>query len=296
MNNIGSNLNSNSIPMKSQILQNNIGQNIPEIINNNLPNLNILPNNGINSMEFIPNQNMMNNQLNNLPNQNVQINPNNILGNQINQINDQMPNLEEQNQKRQKMKAESGKNLSNLLSQNKNSNFMNHNNLFNEVLPNNETEHKILSSSSLNFTDKIRFMLNQLNENNIKEKANEIKQLCNNNDTLLHQFSDTLIKARVMNEENNHELYFKLITQIDFKDFINFQIADTIKCIHKILNINSKQLEEGQERSLLKSLGNWLGKLTLSRNKTILAKDLDFRDLLMKAFETGKINVIVPFI
>lgn len=296
MNNIGSNLNSNNIPIKSQILQNNIGQNIPEIINNNIPNLNILPNNGINTMEFLPNQNIMNNQLNNLPNQNIPINPNNILGNQINQINDQMQNMEEQNQKRQKMKAESGKNLSNLLSQNKNNNFINQNNLFNEVLPNNESEHKILSSSNLNFTDKVRFMLNQLNENNIKEKANEIKQLCNNNETLLHQFSDVLIKSRVMNEENNHELYFKLITQIDYKDFINFQINDTIKCIHKLLNFNNKQLEESQERSLLKSLGNWLGKLTLSRNKPILAKDLDFRDLLMNAFESGKLNVIVPFI
>ena len=123
-----------------------------------------------------------------------------------------------------------------------------------------------------------------------------MKLYYNNNETLLHQFSDVLIKSRVMNEENNHELYFKLITQIDYKDFINFQINDTIKCIHKLLNFNNKQLEESQERSLLKSLGNWLGKLTLSRNKPILAKDLDFRDLLMNAFESGKLNVIVPFI
>ena len=45
----------------------------------------------------------------------------------------------------------------------------------------------------------------------------------------------------------------------------------------------------------MKSLGNWLGKLTLSRNKPIIAKDLDFRDLLSNAYEKGKLNIIIPF-
>ena len=296
MNNIGPNINPNNIPIKPKILQNNIGQNIPEIMNNNIQNLNLLQNNGINSMDYLPSQNIMNNQLNNLQNQNVQINPNNILGNQLNQINDPMQNVEEQNQKRQKIKAESGKNITNILSQN-NNNFSNQNNSLNEVFQNNEMEHKIQSSSNINFLEKIRFITNQLNENNLKEKANEIKQLCNNNDNSFHQFSEILIKSRVMNEENNHELYFKLITYIDYKDFINFQISDTIKCIHKILNYNgTKPLDELTERTFMKSLGHWLGKLTLSRNKPILAKDLDFREILLNAFESGKLNIIVPFV
>ena len=292
LNNISSNINPNNIPIKPQIVPNNIGQNIPEIMNNNIPNLNILQNNGINSMDFIPNQNI----INNLSNKNVQINPN-ILGNQINQINEPMPNIEEQNQKRPKLKAESNKNIPNIISQNNNNNFNNQNNSLNEGFQNNEMEHKILSSSNLNFIDKIRFIMNQLNDKNLKEKANEIKQLCNNSDNSFHQFSEILIQSRVMNEENNHELYFKLINFIDYKDFINFQISDTIKCIHKILNYNNpKQLDELSERAFMKNLGKWLGKLTLSRNKPILAKDLDFRDILLTAFESGKLNIIVPFV
>ena len=279
------NLSSNNIPLKNQMFQNN-----SDIMNNNpIQNINIIPNNGINNIDspqmFLPNQNT--NQLN-LQNQNVPLN-NNLIGNPINQMNEQI-NLEEQNQKRQKIRIESGKNIQNILPQNNNT-------LVNEVFSNNEIEHKIQSSSSnSNFGDKIRFITNQLSENNIKEKIAEIKQLCNNNDNLLHQFSEILIKNRITKEENNHELYFKLITQFDSKELINFQISDTLKLIHKVLNTSSKSLEENNERHLLKSLGNWLGKMTLSRNKPILAKDLDFRDLLLSAYETGRLNYIVPFI
>ena len=80
----------------------------------------------------------------------------------------------------------------------------------------------------------------------------------------------------------------------DSKELINYQITDTLRYIHKILM--SKTLEDQKERTVLKNLGNWLGRLTLSRNKPILAKDLDFRDLIQNAYEKGTLNVIIPFI
>ena len=297
MNNLGGNMSPNNIPINSQILPNGIGQNIPDLMNNQIPNLNILPNNNINNIDssqmFLNNPNNMNNQLNNLQNQNMQINPNNILNNHINPLREQIQNLEDQNQKRTKLR-ESGKNLPNILPQN-NNNYINQNGSFGEIFGNNEVEHKMANSSNSNILDKLRFILNQLGENNIKEKANEIKLMCNNNDNLIHQFSDILVKSRIIREENNHNLYYKLILQIDSKELINFQITDTIKCIHKILLLNQKSLDEMSERKIMRCLGNWLGKLTLSRNKPILAKDLDFRDLLLSAFEAGKLNIIVPF-
>ena len=296
LNNMGRNINPNNIPINQQIIQNGIGQNISEMMNNQIPNINIMSNNSGNNIDnsqmYLNNQN--NEQLNNLKNQNIPINPNNMLGNHINPINDQqIHNVEEQEQKRQKIRMESGKNLSNILPRGNNNNFNAQNNSLMEIFGNNEMDHKIQSSNII--LDKMRFIFNQLGENNIKDKANEIKQLCNNNDNLYHQFSDFLVKNRIIREENNHDLYFKLVTQIDYKELINFQINDTIKYIHKILNIGQKQMEDINERNIMKNLGNWLGKLTLSRNKPILAKDLDFRDLLLMAFETGKLNVIVPF-
>ena len=300
MNNLGGNINPNNIQINGPILSNGIGQNIPDLMNNQIPNLNIIPNNNLNNIDssqmFLNNQNNMNNQLNNLQNPNMPINPNNILGNHINSLNEQMPNMEEQNQKRPKMRADSNKNLSNILPQNNNNNnYIKPNMNFGEIFGNNEAEHKMPNSSNPNILDKIRFTLNQLGENNIKEKANEIKLMYNNNDNLLHQFSDLLMK-NIIHQENNHNLYFKLIIQMDSKELINLQIAETIKCIHKVLSLNQKSMDETSERKIMRSLGNWLGKLTLSRNKPILAKDLDFRDLLASAFEIGKLNIIVPFI
>ena len=298
MNNLGGNINPNNIPMNSQILPSGIGQNIPELMNNQIPNINIMPSNNINNIDssqmFLNNQNNMNNQMNNLQNQNMQINPNNILNNHINPLGEQIPNMEDQNQKRPKMRVESGKNLQNILPQN-NNNYLNQSGSFGEIFGNNEAEHKMQNSSNSNLLDKLRFILNQLGENNIKEKANEIKIMCNNNDNLIRQFSDFLVKNRIIREENNHNLYYKLITQIDNKELFNYQISDTLKYIQKILQLNQK-LDEMSERKLMRCLGNWLGKLTLSRNKPILAKDLDFRDLILNAYDAGKLNIIVPFI
>ena len=72
-------------------------------------NINMIPNNNINNIEsapmYITNQNNINNQINNIQNHNIPLN-NNILNKHI-PINEQMQNIEEQNQKRQKMKMKS---------------------------------------------------------------------------------------------------------------------------------------------------------------------------------------------
>ena len=297
------------LQINPQILQSGIGQNIPELINNQIPNINILPNGTMDSSQIYlgNNINQLHNSSNNLtsiPSQSGKINQNIISNNNIS-INDQMSNLEEQN-KRQKARREQNlpKNESNILSSANDAYFgefnnininpiknNNQNNSLGEIF-NNEMDHKIQSNNIILF-DKIQFILNQLGKNNIKEKANEIKQICNT-ENLLKSFSDFLIVNRIITEKNNHELYFELINLIDQKNIINYQISDTIKYIHKLLN--SKSLEEMNERNALKNLGSYLGKLTLYRNKPILAKDIDFRDLLLNAFESGKLFIIVPFV
>ena len=159
----------------------------------------------------------------------------------------------------------------------------------------NELEHKIQSQNNEIF-EKLKFTLNQLNQGNLKEKEKDIKKLCNNENTL-RIFSDFFILNRISKEPNNHDKYFELINLMenkDSKELINYQINDTLRYIHKILM--SKTLEDQKERTVLKNLGNWLWKLTLSRNKPILSKDLDFRDLIQNAYEKGTLNVIIPFI
>ena len=102
------NMNPN-LQINPQILQSGIGQHIPELINNQIPNINILPNGTMDSSQIYlgNNINQLHNSSNNLtsiPNQNGKINQNIISNNNIS-INDQMSNLEEQN-KRQKARRE----------------------------------------------------------------------------------------------------------------------------------------------------------------------------------------------
>lgn len=50
------------------------------------------------------------------------------------------------------------------------------------------------------------------------------------------------------------------------------------------------------ERMLLKSLGTWLGRLTLAKGQPIRHKDLDLKGIVLDAYESGKMLAILPFI
>ena len=51
-----------------------------------------------------------------------------------------------------------------------------------------------------------------------------------------------------------------------------------------------------RERTTLKNLGSWLGKVTLGRNKPLLYRDLNPKELLLEAYETGRLIAVVPFV
>ena len=322
VNNMGNNLNTN-LPINTQLLQPGMGQNI-NLMNNSISNLNMSSNNSNmdsapiymgNNMNSMANKspNNLNNSLQNIQNQNNQLN-NNLINNTNISLNDSLQNLDAQSpQKGPKLRREPSGNKgtnnaitpgsSNNLNDFSNMSMPSLNSSMKKIPGNNNGNYGLgevlgneMQSQNNDIFDKIRFNLNQLNQNNLKEKAKEIKLICNN-DNILRMFSDFLISNRICREENNHNKYFELINYMenkDSQDLINYQIVDTLRYIHKLLM--SKNLEELKERTYLKTLGNWLGKLTLSRNKPILAKDLDFRDLIQNAYETGKLSVIIPFI
>ena len=296
VNNIGNNVNSN-IPLNTQLLQPNIGQNNINLI----PNINLNPNNNnIDSSSIFMSNNINQIQgnsstsLQNIQNQNNAINNNILNQNQNISINDSMQSNGDLSPiKRSNKPMSSNNNINNLGNINiPMKNISGNNNCAFGDLFNDNTEAKAQLANT-EFSDKIIFIINQLSQSNIKEKANEINNLCTN-ESLLKIFSDNLITKRISSEINNHDKYYELINLIENKDFINYQIADTLKYIQKILQ--SKTIEENNEKSILKNWGNWLGKLTLARNKPILAKDLDFRDLLQNAYQNGKLNVVIPFV
>ena len=163
----------------------------------------------------------------------------------------------------------------------------------------NDMDNNMISGNQ-EISEKIKCLLNQLNNNNINDKAKEMKMIVHNDTNIYKIFNDILLN-KICIEENNGK-YYELILLMDNKDLLNENINETLKAIKKLLS--SKSIEDMRNKSFydmrdieyIETLGSWLGKLTLARNKPILAKDLDFRDLLKNALETGKLNVVVPFI
>jgi CCR4-NOT transcription complex subunit 1 len=142
--------------------------------------------------------------------------------------------------------------------------------------------------------EKIKFIFNSMSKNNIADKSSELKIILSN-DSYVKWFSNFFIVNRVSVENNNHIIYNDLIVFIDSKELNNLLIRDTIIFIKKLLN-SENIAKDTKEKNILKNLGNWLGILTLAKNRPILAKDLDLKELIFDAYENGRLGPIVTFV
>ncbi len=150
-----------------------------------------------------------------------------------------------------------------------------------------------MPSPSQEIIDKIKSILNSITKNNLVEKAKEIKNLINS-ENIERWFSNFFVN-KLSGENNNHQIYNELITSIDSIDLNKYMTKDTIFYIRQLLN--SENLDKSiKEQNALKNLGSWLGIITLSKNRPILAKDLDMKELIIDAYENGKLNIIIIFI
>ena len=175
------------------------------------------------------------------------------------------------------------------------------NNITSEVL------NEINYQPPIEILNKTKTIFFSLSKTNILEKANELKQILlisnnkkpntavsnnnndNNNNTdpkqLLKWFSNYFIIYRAI-QNNFHQVYNELINNIDCKELNNLLIKETIDNIKKLLN--SEKIEEKQ---ILKSLGSWLGIMTISKNKPLLFKDLDLKDLIFCNYNFSEFTI-----
>lgn len=162
-----------------------------------------------------------------------------------------------------------------------------------QILVGAENESAFLSPPQ-DIIEKINFIFNSMSKNNITDKSIELKNLLSNENNL-KWFSNFFILNRVSVENNNHGIYNELISLIDFKELNNLLIKDTIIFIKKLLN-SENIAKETKEKNILKHLGSWLGIMTLAKNKPILAKDLDLKEIIFDAYENGKLGPIITFV
>ena len=156
------------------------------------------------------------------------------------------------------------------------------------------SENERIQSPNEDIIGKMKMIFNSMTKNNVAEKANELKLLLSN-DNIIRWFSNFFIANRISSEYNNHQKYNDIIIYINNKELNNYLIRDTINCIHQLLSRDIGDKEQ-KEKLVLRNLGSWLGLMTLARNKPILARDLDLKEIIYDAYENGKLRTIIPFI
>jgi CCR4-NOT transcription complex subunit 1 len=155
-----------------------------------------------------------------------------------------------------------------------------------------------VSTPDSQLQDKIHFIFNNLSNTNLEAKEKELTSAMSaHGDEYIPWLSQYIVIKRAAQESNYHSLYLSMIDRLErsMKPLIKDVIATTIDNI-KILLEDDNIKSSSSLRSLLKNLGSWLGSLTLQKNKPILQMSLDFKRLLMDAFEKGKLVAVVPFV
>eukprot|EP00762_Andalucia_godoyi_P000513 ANDGO_05250.mRNA.1 General negative regulator of transcription subunit 1 len=145
-------------------------------------------------------------------------------------------------------------------------------------------------SVSEDVQNKIHFILNNISQTNFPTKVAELQQVVSN--SILY-FGRYLVNKRAAAEPNFHSLYISILESMKKKELWDIVLAATLERIKFFLE--SKKATTA-DRSTLKNLGSWLGAITLSKNRPILRKQLDLKELICDAFDKGKLISVVPFV
>lgn len=141
--------------------------------------------------------------------------------------------------------------------------------------------------------DRVHFIVNNLTLSNVEVKAKELTALVPK--TLHPWFVNYLLVKRAAQEPNFHHTYVSLVERWGDKPLRQSFVRWTVHYCKVMLG--SKLLKtNSSERTLLKNLGAWLGKLTLAANRPVLQKDLDLKATIIEAYEGGRMLPVLSFV
>jgi len=145
--------------------------------------------------------------------------------------------------------------------------------------------------------DKVFFIVNNLSLINLKQKAEEFKELFEGDESYYGWTAQYFSTKRAALEQNFQPLYANFLYELKNPKLIEAMTRETYKNIKHLLRLD-KKADNINERTVLKNLGQWLGLLTLARNKPILYVDLDLKGLLVEAYHKGtqELLYVVPFL
>lgn len=115
--------------------------------------------------------------------------------------------------------------------------------------------------------DKVAFIINNLSQMNLPQKTEEFKEVVK--EDFWPWFAQYMVMKRASIEPNFHTLYANFLDTLKIGELSKLVLRETFRNI-KVLLTSDKALANFSDRSLLKSLGHWLGMLTMAKNRPVL--------------------------
>ena len=143
--------------------------------------------------------------------------------------------------------------------------------------------------------DKIGFVLNNMQASNVIEQSTTLRDILEGHPGCVQWFAQYLVVKRVSLEPNFHALYGAMLTELAMKPLNRAVLQSTLQNA-RVLLASPKIRSSSSQRSLLKNLGSWLGQITLARNKALLMRSIDMKELICDAYERGLLIAVVPFV
>ncbi|XP_050387579.1 uncharacterized protein LOC126803899 isoform X2 [Argentina anserina] len=140
--------------------------------------------------------------------------------------------------------------------------------------------------------DKVLFIVNNISLTNIEAKSKEFSEILK--EQYYPWFAQYMVMKRASIEPNFHDLYLKFLDKLNSKT-LNKEIVQATYENCKVLLGSELIKSSSEERSLLKNLGSWLGKLTIGRNQVLRAREIDPKSLIIEAYEKGLMIAVIPF-
>ena len=141
--------------------------------------------------------------------------------------------------------------------------------------------------------DKIHFIFNNISAATYESKSMEIASMLREEN--IPWFASYIIEKRVSAQPNFHSLYLNILDMINNTDLDKSVLNSTYYNITRLLQ-SPTITTSTQERSVLRNLGMWLGQITLAKNKPILQRRLNLKNLLFWGFETGRLIAVCSFV
>jgi CCR4-NOT transcription complex subunit 1 len=142
--------------------------------------------------------------------------------------------------------------------------------------------------------DRVAFLINNLTNDNISKTSTELASKLTL--STYHWFARYLVHQRAANEANFQPVYVALLQQLPEARML-IRIVTEVSCALASSVVNaSNRTDMGRRMSFYRSLGTWIGRLTVARNVPVLRRQLDLKALLVQGYTEGFLMAAYPFV